>query len=101
MRLQDMKSKYQIKVVNNKNTRQDIITTMRHDLNDIQRMLCVLNKKASSEGPLVALVSTSLTNRLITSYLVETKEIGIQHSLEKGINNCKPAQPFKISYKVN
>ena len=101
MRLQDLKSKYQIKVVSNKNTRQDIVTTMRHDLNDVQRMLCMLNKKASSEGPIVSLASTSLTNRLITSYFKETKEIGIQHSLEKGINNCKLAQPFKMSYKVN
>ena len=101
MRLQDMKSKYQIKVVNNKNMRQDITKTMRHDLHDIQRMLCLLNKKASSEGPLLLFVSNSLTNRLIISYLVESKDIGIQHSLEKGINNCKLAQPFKRSYKVN
>ena len=68
-----------MEVVNNKNTRQDITTIMRDDLNDIQQMLCLLNIKASSEGPSVLLASTSLTNRLIASYLIETRDIGIEH----------------------
>lgn len=77
-----MNRKYQIKVISKKNARQDITTTMLDGLNDIQQMLCLLNKKASSEGPSVSLASTSLTNHLISSYLRETKNIEIVHLLD-------------------
>ena len=91
VRLLDIKSKYQMEVVNNKNTRQDITTIMRDDLNDIQQMLCLLNKKGSSEGPSISLASTSLTNRLISSYLIETRDIRIEHLFDSFLkikNTC-------------
>ena len=53
------------------------------DTKEVFQILCSLNRKASLLGSSVALASSSLTNRLILSYLIETKGTG----MEKIINS--------------
>ena len=56
------------------------------DLRNISKVLCSLNRKASILGSSVALVSSTLTNRLMDSYLIETKDTGIEKMIDDNFN---------------
>ena len=55
------------------------------DIKTILQILCSLNRKASLLGSSVALASSSLTDRLILSYLIETKDTGIKEIINNNL----------------
>ena len=79
----EIKNDYLSNIKTAKNERERDVSMIVADTKEVFQILCSLNRKASLLGSSVALASSSLTNRLVLSYLIETKDTG----MEKIINS--------------
>ena len=86
VRLLEIKVDYlsNMKTAQNKQERDN--NMIYADIKAILQILCTLNRKASLLGSSVALASSSLTDRLIFSYLIETKDTNMEKIIDKNLD---------------
>ena len=68
-----------------KNALERDVNVIVADIKEVFQIICSLNRKASLLGSSVALASSSLTNRLISFYLIEMKNTDVEKIINSNL----------------
>ena len=68
-----------------KNALERDVNMIIAEIKEVFQIICSLNRKASLLGSSVALASSSLTNRLISFYLIEMKNTDVEKIINSNL----------------